>query len=533
MLYSAFLGEAVTLSFEGTLNTLSRRAFLAAAGVGAAQCVGCGPGDSTDAPADTSVYPTVTDDRRVLPTDLESQPVERAGHTEAAADRNVRPTEVRPNIVFVVLDTVRPDHMSCFGHSRPTTPFIEGLLDASRVYEHAYSASPWTLPSHTSMFTGLHSLSHKTTWENLRLDDKFPTLASVLQEHGYKTYCSADNALIGPGTGLSRGFEVYKHLNRREPSPENDPVLRLGEFVDDAQENPFFLFVNLIPAHDPYNTSLMFFKCFLTDPKYSERYKIDVLRAIIYEDAYLDKEWLPHLAEHYDAEIRYDDYLVEQFVKTLKEKGKWDNTLFIVVSDHGENLGDHGLLNHQFCLYETLLHVPMVIRFPENQWAGTVETNKVQLTDLFPTILDRAGVDISVYLNQGRSLMPGKTTEDRDIFAEYYIHTRFGKSKRYGKFWDDPKMLVHKRRLKSFRRGDYKLIWGSDGLRELYNLVADPVEEMNLASSQDHGPKLAELEGALKAHLLGLDPNHEQAVEEATAPVSTELEEDLKALGYL
>jgi len=420
-----------------------------------------------------------------------------------------------PHVVVVVLDTLRADHLSCYGYERETSPNLDALCAQSTVYENAHSASSWTLPAHASLFTGLLPIRHGTHHENRVLGPGPATLAEVLGEAGYQPIAIVSNAMLATDRKLDRGFRQYhetwrklfdKHpklfpdfdVQRHMPWDDvEDPLFRaaMRQLRPGVDENayfrfrqtvvgrkvpkPLFLFVNLVGVHSPYNSSGPYYERFLRrtdlqvdDNRWPEYYA---------GRADMPEGQLEHLVDLYDAEILHVDHIVGRMIEDLKEGGLWDDTLFVVTSDHGENLGEHGHLSHVFSLHETLTRIPLVVHYPPAFPAGARIRTPVHLVDLFPTILEAAGVDATGYDVDGRVLVRrdvrgGEQDVERDIIAEYYYpweNVRFLQQLFHG---DVPGIEAWERRLRSVRRGDMKLIWGSDGRHELYDVSSDPGE---------------------------------------------------------
>lgn len=445
--------------------------------------------------------------------------------------RRVSAQSSRPNFVVIVLDTARRDHLSCYGYERDTTPFLRELANESRVYQNAYSTSCWTVPSHASLFTGLYPTSHATTWENCRLDGRLTTIAELLQRNGYRTAGICENPILNAGLGFTKGFQSYSILPQLPQDPESPAVRRLSQEISAAGDQPFFIFANLVGPHDPYSTSGPFLGAYLSDPTYEKRVRIDLLGTIM-RGKPLDQKWLEHLTEHYDAELRYCDFTVESMANSLKRSGHWENTVFVVLADHGENLGDHGFVNHQFCLYESLIRIPLIIRFPECFAAGSEETKLVQIHDIFPTLLALAGIDPAAHPSQGVSLLPGWPAAERPVLSEYYIHARFRNPRVPDKRWKSPRVRRHMRRLKSIRIGNMKLIQGSDGMQQLYDLGTDPDELRDLSNYPTYTASRDFLTRRLNVLVEQCKRQHPSPVDKP-AVMDQDAEETLKAMGYL
>ena len=312
----------------------------------------------------------------------------------------------------------------------------------------------------------------------------------------------------------------------------------LEEILTSHEDRPFFCFMNLLSAHQPYQNAGPFLGKYLTDEAYATQYGYEFLEMLMEEE--LDRKWLRHLSEHYDATVRYADYCVEQMVRALESKGQWEKTLFVIASDHGENLGEHGLLEHQLCLYETLLRVPLLIHYPGGHGPHGEDPRLTQLTDLFPTVLRVAGVDGPAGGHQGRCLLDaGPGLDDEGAFFENYRYPIFGSYAALPgaklpppEALNSPRMRRFDRRLKAVCHKGLKLIRGSDGQDELYDLSRDPQETRNLA----HEPSSAKTREALSERLEGLTARYQREpapAREGQEPIRQETIELLKSIGYV
>ena len=414
-----------------------------------------------------------------------------------------------PNIVLIVLDTVRADRFSCRVDGPVPMPRIAALCKRGVFFERVSSTSSWTLPSHASIFTGLYPVRHGATQEHTLLDEAAPTLAELLGEIGYRTFGVSANPVVGIKSGLARGFdsfdETWRSSNRPGPDggrvhPNLAAIDELLEYRDRTQ--PFFLFVNFIEAHAPNAPAERF-----RSPAASERVAAGRLARLHRHDAqsyYLDpqsisKADLGLLSDLYDAEITELDELVGRLVDRLDADGALANSVLIVTSDHGENFGDHGHFRHVFSLYGSTVRVPLLVVLPESAHAGERRSEPIALVDLFATILGAAGVPIPVSVAHARDLFaPDAEDAGRPVVAEYYYPaqalTLFG----------DDATEVHRdrlgrylRRLRSIESNGLRFIWSSDGRHELYEVAADPAEEHDVAGD----PRFTARERALRERL--------------------------------
>lgn len=390
-----------------------------------------------------------------------------------------------PNIVVIVMDTVRQDHLSCYGYSRNTSPNLVKLSKESRMFNNAYSTSGWTPPAHASLFTGLFAASHKATQENFVLGDDATTIAEVLSDHGYETFGISENPMVSRGTNFSQGFSTYDETwrNKNKKSRENPAYKCFKNILEKRdKQKPFFLFINFIEPHSPYNSSRQFLNRFVSDRS------IKVFSHMLVHYYTGKKVFTPaemnHLKELYDAEIFYVDHVIGKIIDDLKRESLWEETVFIVTSDHGENFGEHQLMAHVFSLHQALIKIPLLIHYPAFFPPGSKEDKPVQLTDIFPTLLGLAGIDQKKYPNQGRDLLKTKLRDDYAVFSEYYYPDQVLRV--FGKKGNDHAALAkYKRRIKSVISGNFKLIWGSDKKHELYDLKKDPTETTNLVNDRE------------------------------------------------
>ena len=450
------------------------------------------------------------------------------------ADAFAAPEGAPWNIVVIVMDTARQDRLSCYGYERETSPELTRLARSATVYTNAHSTSSWTGPGHASLFTGLHSVTHGATQESGDMSEDLTTFAEVLAERGYRTVGVVENPMLVPGRGYAQGFSEYYESWRAGSRGSS------GQAVDDfrkaldggAPGQPFLVFVNLIAPHSPYSSSRQFRDSFIT------RSDIDVdnnmWRHYYTGRLTFSDDEFEHLNELYDAEILYTDHLIGEMIDELIERDMWDNTVLIVTSDHGENIGDHAHVDHVFTLFETTTKIPFVVRQPELFGAGVIEDVPVQLTDVFPTVLELAGVDVRDFPSHGYSLLGGSVPEDREVFTEYYHPTQvlscYGREEQR----QNPLLKPYMRRIRSLTQGDMKFIWGSDGRHELYDLAADPGELSNLIDSDAHSDVRSGMETRLDEWYRSLEEDGNSAPhEDDSDELDEETKEALRSLGYL
>lgn len=439
-------------------------------------------------------------------------------------------TGPRPNIVLIVMDTTREDRLGCYGHSRKNTPTLDALAGESTVYRNAYSVSSWTAPGHASLFTGLYPAAHGCTQENWTMGEDLVTLAEVLGGNGYQTHGITENPTVSAAAGFAQGFDTYQEVWRPwEYEDDENQAYRLLQGVLETldREKPLFLFINFIEPHAPYNSSREFIDAYVDDPRAGpngnngqEFYLGRVKR---------NERDFRHMKALYDAEILYTDHQVGRVIQRLKEEDLWEDTIFIVTSDHGENIGEHGHMEHYFSLHETTVKIPLLIRHPGTFQPGAEDHEPTQLTDIFPTLMGLLELEAGVA--QGADLLAAGSRTGRPVLCEFYWPAQALHA--YGKDWDDDALNRWKRHLRAVILGGDKLIWASDGDHEFYRLSEDPEETDNRIGSPEVAPNVS----ALTAVMESLIARYRGDYAGDRAPGGPELDEEtreaLKALGYL
>ena len=435
-----------------------------------------------------------------------------------------------PNVVLIVMDTVRQDHLSCYGYERDTTPFLRSLCAEAQKYLTAYSTTCWTAPAHASLFTGQFPGTHGVTQRRLVLRDEAVTLAEVLREHGYATTGICENPMLSALRGYDQGFDCYfEPWRSRSEKGENAALEFFRETLHKRKKRePFFIFVNLVEPHSPYTSSGPYRGSFATDK--SITVSNNLWREFFLGKKRFSDDELRHLSELYDEEVRYVDHLVGGMAEALKRARVLDDTVLIVTSDHGEHFGEHNMVDHVFSLSEVLTHVPLIVRYPTAFPPGTVEEAPVQLHDVFPTVLRLAGVEAGAYPSQGKDLLNPRDP-DRPIFCEYYYPEQalacFFEEDR-----DNPALDPFRRQIRSVIRGTKKLVRTSDGKHALFDLADDPNESANRISDGEYGDTVASL-GRVLDEMVDRYCAEEEAPARLDAELDVETEEALRALGYL
>jgi arylsulfatase A-like enzyme len=448
------------------------------------------------------------------------------GTIAANVAARLRPSPEGPNVLLIVLDTTRRDHLSLHGHERATTPRLDAFAADATVYDRAYSTSGWTCSAHASMFTGLFPESHGVTQESWIVRPEHLTLAELLWEAGYRTAAIVGNPMVGRSFGFDQGFDEF-HENWRAPEPDgaaDHPAVRGLQRLLTSGER-FFAFVNLIEPHTPY-TSGPHLGAYRTHPEIE--LTNNHWRAFFTGRAQFGPDELEHLAQLYDGELRFTDEILGHLFDSLETAGALDETLVVVTSDHGEHFGEHGLVDHVFNLYEVNVRVPLVVRHPA-AFPRARRDEPVQVHDLFPTILGLAGARVPDH--QGLDLT-GAIDPQRPLFLSYgHPLQAFGAIGVEGS--RSPLLDPYRRRLYALRAGDHKLIVGDDGREELYDLARDPDEDEDLAGT----PAGDALIDGLRTELRELAARYRRIGPVPAAPaggaaLDAETLEALRDLGY-
>ena len=458
-----------------------------------------------------------------------------------------------PNVILISLDTVRADHLSIYGYERDTTPNLKKLAADATLYTRAVAPSDMTLSTHASMFTGLYP-----TWHGAHLIDgsehgsdaiAFPlsenhvTLAERLQARGYSTAQVAANYwFLGPSWQLHQGFDYYSVFDPAccVPSPyllwqrartnstrlaASLPTFSSAEQVNDEVfgllENwkrtgtPFFLFVNYMDAHWPYAPPPPFDSRFPgKDPSFDGAKVKAFEKAVIRGNRNVSDDERQHLVSQYDGVMAYLDIQLERLVTRLKELGLYENTLLVVTSDHGEALGERGMFQHSgHGLYQNILHIPLLIRYPHGKHRAVVVDDFVSTVDIMPTVLGVVGAEPARNI-QGRNLL-GTSPAGGPLYAESYPKTDRIK-------WNPEFRRVER----AIFDGHMKYITSTSGKRELYDLESDPAERTNLYRDDD--------ERSQRLHAMLEDwIKHAEMVANAPVKMNQEMIDKLRALGYV
>ena len=475
----------------------------------------------------------------------------------------------KPNVLFIIIDTLRADHLGCFGYPRNTSPVIDSLVQTGVLFEQAIVQVPRTNPSVASIFTSVYPSRHGVRSTGWVMNEDVPTLAEIFEQEGYRTGAVVANAVLKAKFGFDRGFQQFFHSRKtfNRPAGEvNDIAFR---WLEENQEQPFFLWIHYMDPHGPYTPPAPYSELFLEDEYCSDfpgnvepgAHNYELGRIPKYQwltEAAVPKSWRTspddgglskmrrrlhfsnihggspiindrwYYVAQYDGEIAYNDHMLRAVFEKLDQLGQLDNTLIVLTADHGESLGDHNYyFSHGWFLYDACVHVPLVLSFRGSVPAGVSIPNQVRSIDILPTVLELTGIASPPSIS-GISLWPLIKSHRRSGLRSLWSRLRGDNLERFDHL-PAYNQTNTKNRLRSVRLRRWKLIQQypyGEGDEELYNLLKDPREERNV---------LDEYSTARQTLRELLDYWQEGGDLAAQTPeeVDKETEEALRSLGYI
>lgn len=432
---------------------------------------------------------------------------------------------VRPHIVLITSDTLRPDHLSHRGYARETSPNLDAFAAEVWDFRRAITVVPKTGPSFTTMFTGLHPEEHKVRTNFDRIPDECDLLAERLQRAGYQTAAFVGNITLRASKGYAGGFQRYEQLPWVPGFDDQETLKPLRTWLKEPWSGPTFVWIHLLDPHGPYLPAPEFESMFISDslaasdlrvPQQSaEQVKArELLGVIPRHQIYGEEDRVSAYIARYDAEIRFMDSLFAWLIDELVARGVYGSSAILFTSDHGESLGEHDYyFEHGFLAYDATLRVPLLVKPPhgsgKDRSGGKRVDAPVSNVDLLPTVLALAGLEPDPSLH-GRNLLEPLAAEKTFLVenADRYPEKVHGARENRWKY----------------------LVRRSDGAEELYDLEQDPAEVDSVAS--DHPDVVERLRRWVAMELATL---RARGVERAAPGPSDdgETRERLKALGYV
>ncbi len=409
--------------------------------------------------------------------------------------------QTQPNIIFILIDTLRAYHLPMYGYSRPTAPRLTALAENGMTFKRMYAPASATRPSVASLFSSLYPAVHKTNYERDYLPDSIVTLAEVLRDGGYQSIGIAANPNVSPVFGFAQGFDHYEMAS----SDSAFKITTLGSVAEDTlgrkidalfakgdefsgladnmtditlrrivqrEQKPTFLYVHYIDPHWPYTPPKPYDKAFDAERTPSIRQpNVDPL-SLVSDRVPQDK--VSHTLDQYDGEILFADHHIARLLDGLEQAGMLKNAMIIVTSDHGEEFWEHGQRGHDKSLYEEVLHIPFLLSWPGRIPAGSTFDEMTNLVDVMPTILDMVGLKavpgLQGFSMKAQLLQQAPANPQRKFFAQQKNDQRAIEMVRHHRY----KFIRH-------LRGPQQ------GVEEFYDLERDPLERTNLASlAQTH-----------------------------------------------
>ena len=367
------------------------------------------------------------------------------------------PEAIAPNIIVITIDTLRADHLGCYGYFRDTSPNIDRFSEQAILFENAFTTMATTLPAHLSLMTSAYTVTHGVkgnlkTWKRpFSGSGGIKTLAQAMRSLGYETAAFVSAAPLKPHSGIQVGFDTYD-FPRGQQRPAATTNRRVFKWLARPREKPFFLWVHYFDPHAAYSPPPPYKKFFATDAQQREYLEsIDV--------AFAKFPRIHALQNRYDGEIRYTDDQIRRVFGRIRRQGLWDNSAIVLTSDHGEGLGQHDWVGHAR-IYNEQLHVPLIVKFPSNLGHPARRLQRIaSLVDIVPTLVEE--LDIAIPDNL-RGPMEGINLMRSDVERPFVLAER-----------------AHVLKFALISR-DWKFFHSTERPDELYNMRTDRGERHNV-----------------------------------------------------
>lgn len=436
------------------------------------------------------------------------------------------------NVLLISIDSLRPDHLGCYGYKRDTSPNIDKLARKGATFLNAISTTSWTLPAHISLLTGTEISVHGVANDGISLHRGIPPLTESIKKAGYRTAAFCSSPYLNPAFGFDRGFELYHNTDLEKPEFEDTIFLedrdkwqevheditspRIKElavdWLDRHHGERFFLFLHMWDPHfdfippPPFDT--------LFDPDY--RGGVSPRHFMFNNDIHenMAPRDLEHIIALYDGEIAFTDHHLGMIFDRMRELGVLDRTLIVITGDHGTEFFEHGNKGHRTTLYDETVKIPLIVVLPDKNLKGMKIKQQAGIIDIAPTILDYLGLPV-VPPMQGHSLLPAVTADRGD--------------------GEKPLLLELEDKLKALRTDRYKLLFNTEYQQTtILDLAIDPREtHQHLVTSS---PSWAEINRAFYSRWVGNQETAETYRQGETGPdvnLSPEQLERLRSLGYI
>lgn len=472
------------------------------------------------------------------------------------ADGESRIRKDEPNIILISVDTLRADHLGCYGYSRDTSPTIDQLAKEGVLFVNTYSHSPTTLPSHMSMLTSLYPTNHgvytvslgRSLREGQKLDPSIVTLPDLLRSKNYFTTAITGGGQVSSYYGFSKGFDCYQENkgNLLEDTAES-LFEKTAHWINNNRDKKFFLFLHTYQVHTPYVPPSPYDRMYLNKKaKWKEGYLIEILEERQGKYSKLTNDEKENLISLYDGEIRYaDEYFIKPLIAELKKLNLYDQTMIIITSDHGEEFYEHKGWEHGHSLYNELIRVPLIIKFPHDKFKGKTVESVARIIDIVPTILGETNIGYRDNNFDGNSLLDllkGEEKSSRTSTGYYF----------FANITDEPGVISYILLKTCIIKNNYKLIINENypnpkkqptylfanispppyllEKMELYNIKNDSLEKKNLANQDEK--KMQELKELINQYYQSA--KEISRIKRIEKPMhDKKMEERLRALGYI
>ena len=429
----------------------------------------------------------------------------------------------KPNIILIVVDTLRTDHVGCYGYHRNITPNIDKLAQEGILFRNAISSAPWTAPSVATMLTSQYPCVLGIRNHCVVIDSRFPLISEVLKQHGYATHGIVSHAFLSANLGFAKGYDSYDEGPASSHGGISSPAVtyKAVSFLQKKHEEPFFLFAHYFDPH--YNFRLHGEYNYYPSYKGAVRdnHPILPLRQIRHS---LSKDDIKYLLALYDSEIAFTDAHIGQLLDELKKQGLYEDSIIIITSDHGEEFMERGWIGHSITLYQELIHVPLIMKLPRCK--ARIIDSPVGLIDIAPTIYQYMGLKTPDG-SEGKPLdiSPHASITTRPIFSETFKTALLGDR--------IEKIVVPIIAFRSIISGNSKLIYDEKkDLEQIYDLSEDPDERSNLAGQ--HGTQNKRLKALLSEWIDYVEAKQKRGPTQSEKELFTpEQRKQLESLGYL
>ncbi|MFC2164697.1 sulfatase [Acidobacteriota bacterium] len=444
------------------------------------------------------------------------------------------PQERQKSVILISLDTLRADHLGCYGYSRDTSPGIDKLAEDSAVFLNTFATSPWTLPSHVSLLTALNCINHQVYNSDEKMDPSIKTLADFLRSKGYFNSAITGGGYVSGIFGLNKGFDSYHVRGQLNDSDSAEKATQgVLDFIERNKDRNFFFFLHSYQIHSPYFPPPPYDEMFLAEDAEWKKVNLGELR-LNHQHRFkpLSDKQRQNIIDLYDGEIRYtDEKLISPIINKLKSLNLYDDTMIILTADHGEEFFEHKSWAHSHSVYDETIKVPMIVKSFNSEHAGRRIEKYARLVDAMPTILEALGIDHSDNYMDGESLYSllldnSESTEERIFLSELAPYAGENHIPRKIAINQGRNKLIINDKFSPEDLAYYTFPPPEIQKMEIYDLTKDPREILNLIKKE---PSMARR----LIDFMNARYKQNKKVKTNKAKIDEELNEQLRALGYI